>query len=335
MNYPEKYKKEYILLTGGAGYIGSSVAYYLLLKSKNVIIIDNFSNSNRNNLNKLPNQQNLLSFNIDCCNIASMEHIFISYKISTIIHLAGFKAVSESIEKPLLYYQNNLISTIHLLNLVKVYNIPKFIFSSSATVYGNLESPLSEDNKVGLDISNPYGQTKYMIERIITDVSKTIENTQFIILRYFNPIGTINNGLITDNHTNKPNNLMPIIINSIITKTKFQIFGSDYNTIDGTAARDYIHIEDLALGHISAIDFINPIGNFEIFNLGTGNPHTVLEIVKTFEKINSIQLNYTIGYRRPGDLESIYCSSKKANKILGWKAKKTIEEMCDFRYLFK
>ena len=338
MNYlncgtPEKYKKEYILLTGGAGYIGSSIAYFLLKSGKNVIIIDNYCNSSQSNTDNLPNQNNLLIFNINCCNQSALEHVFISYKINAIIHLAGYKAVAESIQKPLLYYENNLISTINLLNLVKSYNISKFIFSSSATVYGSTRSPLLETSQTGVGITNPYGQTKYFIERIIIDTANTLPKTQFVMLRYFNPVGTVENGLIVENPKDIPNNIMPVIIRSYKNKTSFQVFGSDYETKDGTPARDYIHIEDLARGHICALDYTSNQTNLEIFNLGTGNPYTVLEFINTFEQVNNVKLNYILGNRRPGDLETVYCDPKKAETMMGWKATKTIRDMCNFRFL--
>jgi len=326
-----------ILLTGGAGYIGSSIAYYLLKQGKNVIIVDNFENSTQQNIDNLPNKENLKIYNVDCCNYQSLEHIFKSNKIHTVIHLAGHKAVAESISSPLKYYENNLLSTMNILKCVSVYGIAKMIFSSSATVYGTQESPLYETTPIGKGITNPYGMTKYMGECMIMDVAKTIPKTDFIILRYFNPVGSVENGLICENPRDIPNNLMPVLIRSIREQQTLKVFGNDYGTHDGTPARDFIHIEDLAKGHISAIGFENPDKkqNLYVFNLGTGKSHTVMEVIHTFEKVNKMKISYEIVGRREGDLENVYCDPTVAREILGWKAEKTLTDMCDFRFLFQ
>jgi len=326
-------KKDYILLTGGAGYIGSSISYYLLLDNKNVIIIDNFSNCHENNVQSLPNRENLIVFNIDCCDYISMENIFKTHSISVIIHLAGLKAVSESIQLPMKYYENNLLSSINILKLTSLYCVKKFIFSSSATVYGNQLSPLSEETPTGVGITNPYGMTKYIIECMIKDYAQVNLSIDFVILRYFNPVGTIQRGLIVENPRDIPNNLMPVIVRNYLQNTRIKIFGNDYNTYDGTPARDYIHIEDLAKGHIKAIEYHNNHDNISIFNLGTGNSYTVLDVIKKFEHVNNVKLNYIFSDRRPGDLENVYCDPKKSNDELNWKAQCGLDEMCDFRHL--
>jgi UDP-glucose 4-epimerase len=326
-------KKDYILLTGGAGYIGSSISYYLLCDNKNVIIVDNFSNCHENNLKSLPNRKNLLVFNIDCCDYISMESIFKTHSISVIIHLAGLKAVSESIQLPMKYYEINLLSSINILKLMSLYSVKKFIFSSSATVYGNQLSPLSEETQTGIGITNPYGMTKYMIECMIKDFAKVHLSIDFVILRYFNPVGTVQHGLIIENPKDTPNNLMPVIVRNYLQNTTIQIFGNDYNTYDGTPARDYIHIEDLAKGHIKAIEYHNNHDNISIFNLGTGKSYTVLDVIKKFELVNNVKLNYIFSERRSGDLEDVYCNPEKSNKELNWKAQYGLDEMCDFRHL--
>jgi len=326
-------KKDYILLTGGAGYIGSSICYYLLRDNKNVIIVDNFSNCHENNLKSLPNRENLVVFNVDCCDYISMENIFKTNLISVIIHLAGLKAVSESIQLPIKYYENNLLSTINILKLMSVFSVKKLIFSSSATVYGNQLSPLCEQNTTGVGITNPYGMTKYMIECMINDFAKVHLSIDFVILRYFNPVGTVQHGLIVENPKDIPNNLMPVIVRNYLQNTPIYIFGNDYNTHDGTPARDYIHIEDLAKGHINAIEYHNNQNNISIFNLGTGKSYTVLDVIKKFEIVNDIKLNYIFTERRPGDLENVYCNPEKSNEELNWKAQYGLDEMCDFRHL--
>lgn len=328
-----KLDNEYILLTGGAGYIGSAISYYLLNDNKNIIIVDNLSKSNNVNLEKLPNKDNLIFFNVDCCDYNQMNNIFEQYKISTIIHLAGYKAVSESIEYPIIYYENNIVSSINILKLASMYKVKKFIFSSSCTVYGAQLSPLVEETRTGFGITNPYGMSKYIIETMIKDFALINISIQIIILRYFNPVGSVNNGQIIENPKDIPNNLIPVVLRNYINKTPILIFGKDYNTIDGTPARDYIHIEDLALGHIKAIDYDNKDNNLSIFNLGTGKSYTVLEVLKTFEKVNNISLNYKFVDRRPGDLENVYCDPQKSYNLLGWKANRDLEEMCDFTYL--
>lgn len=324
---------EYILLTGGAGYIGSAISFFLLDNKKNIIIVDNLSTSNNVNLEKLPNKDNLIFLNVDCCDYNLMNNIFEKYKISAIIHLAGYKAVAESIEYPIKYYENNIVSSINILKLASIYKVKKFIFSSSCTVYGNQLSPLVEETPTGAGITNPYGMSKYMIETMIKDFALVNSSIQIIILRYFNPVGSVKNGEIIENPKDTPNNLIPVVLHSYMNNTPIFVFGSNYSTIDGTPARDYIHIEDLALGHIKAIEYQNNNNNLSIFNLGTGKSYTVLEVLKTFEKVNNISLNYKFVDRRPGDLENVFCNPQKSFEYLGWKANRGLEEMCDFTHL--
>jgi UDP-glucose 4-epimerase len=317
-----------VLITGGAGYIGSSLAYLLLEQNYNVFIVDNFSNSNDNNIVNLPNKEFLTIYNYDCCDKYKLESIFIDNKIDIIVHMAGLKSVSESIHMSNHYYRTNLVITLNLLDLVEKYSIKRFIFSSSATVYGNSPSPLCETSLVGKGITNPYGWSKYMNEQIISDFSNVNKKTEFIILRYFNPVGSMRKGIINENPKNIPNNVMPVIISSYLSNNIVNIFGNDYTTKDGTAMRDYIHIEDLVNGHIKAVQYQMINTNYEVFNLGTGNPYSVLDLIKTFEKINNVKVNYKFDKRRSGDLELVFCNPEKANRLLNWKATRTLEDMC-------
>lgn len=262
-----------------------------------------------------------------------MENIFKTHSISVIIHLAGLKAVGESIQYPMKYYENNLLSSITILKLTKQFSVKKFIFSSSATVYGNQLSPLSEETQTGCGITNPYGMTKYMIECMIQDFAKVNTLIDFVILRYFNPVGTVEHGLIVENPRDVPNNLMPVIVRNYLQNITINVFGNDYHTHDGTPARDFIHIEDLANGHIKAVEYHNHQNNISIFNLGTGTSYTVLDVIKKFEQVNNVRLNYIFSERRPGDLENVFCDPTKSNLELKWKAEKGLNEMCDFQHL--
>ena len=330
-----------ILVTGGLGFIGSHIVVELLNNNYNVIVIDNLSNSKisvRDKIEKITNKTFEL-FVFDICNNILLDEIFEKFNISTIIHLAGLKAVNESIKNPLLYYNKNIISTLNLLEMVDKYNIQKFIFSSSATVYGiPTEIPLFENSTVGLNITNPYVKTKYMLEEIIKDFSITnniINKCQFVILRYFNPVGAHNSGLIGEDPNDITNNLMPYIL-KVATKqyNKLSIYGNDYSTRDGTCMRDFIHVVDLAKAHVASIIYNNINSNLEVFNIGTGIGTTVLELVNTFVSINNIDVLYEYAPRRQGDIESNYANVDKANNLLNWKAEKTIEDMCRDSYYF-
>lgn len=327
---------EYILLTGGLGFIGSHICVELLQLNYNVIVIDNLSNSKIEVKNKIETitQKTFELFVFDICNMQLLEDIFIKYKIISIIHLAGLKSVNESIKLPLKYYNINITTTLNLLSLVDKYNINRFIFSSSATVYGiPTEIPLNENSQIGINITNPYGKTKYMLEEIIKDFS--INSTcKFIILRYFNPVGAHESGLIGEDPNDIPNNLMPYIIKVATKEYKIlNIFGNDYNTPDGTCIRDFIHVVDLAKAHVIANTFILD-NNLEIFNIGSGKGFSVLKLVNTFSKINNIDIPYVFSDRRKGDIEKNYADVTKANNILSWKAQKTIEDICIDAYNF-
>ena len=327
-----------ILITGGTGFIGSHTVVELLKKDYECVIVDNLSNSDISVVDKIKNitGKTIDFFQIDLLNIKSLEEVFKKHNFDAVIHFAGLKAVGESIDKPLLYYETNLLSTINVLKLMEIYNIKKFIFSSSATVYGNSPSPMTENSKTGDGITNPYGMTKYMIEKILEDYIKTDKHLRIISLRYFNPVGAHSSGLIGENPKDNPNNLMPYVARVAVQNNtshyyekkynQVNIFGNDYNTKDGTGLRDYIHVVDLAEAHVKAYENIK-IG-YDFVNLGTGEGTTVLELIKCFEKVNKINIPYKIVERRPGDLEEVYCSPKKAKKLLNWEAKKTLEDMC-------
>lgn len=323
-----------VLVTGGIGYIGSHTVVELLENKYNVVVIDNFSNSKPEVIDAIKQitKKSFQFYEGNVCDKQIIEKIFINEKIDAVIHFAGYKAVGESVEKPLTYYRNNIDSTLTLLETMKKYNCKKIVFSSSATVYGNAEkSPITEENL--LSTTNPYGTTKLIIEGILNDLYKSDSSWSIAKLRYFNPIGAHKSGLIGENPNDIPNNLMPYIVKVAIGELDhLNIFGNDYNTIDGTGVRDYIHIVDLAKGHIKAIEYINDNSCCEAYNLGTGNGTSVLELVNTFSKVNNIKINYCITSRRSGDIDSCYANSSKAEKILKWKAINKIDDMCKDSY---
>ena len=325
-----------ILVTGGAGYIGSHTVVDLLENNYNVVIIDNFSNSKPKvleNIKKITNKD-FKFYEGDVQDKKLLEKIFTENKIEGVIHFAALKAVGESVEKPLEYYHNNLFSTITLLEVMKKYNSKNFIFSSSATVYGVPKSlPLKED--APLSVSNPYGATKLMIEDILKDLYASDNSWNIVILRYFNPVGCHSSHLIGEDPNGIPNNLMPYIVKVATGKLEqLSIFGDDYDTKDGTGVRDYIHVVDLALGHIAAIEKIDKEPGVYTYNLGTGVGYSVLDLVKTFSKVNNINVNYKIAPRRPGDIAECYADTTKASDELHWHATKTIEDMCRDSYNF-
>jgi UDP-glucose 4-epimerase len=327
---------EYVLVTGGLGFIGSHICVELLQQNYNVIVIDNLSNSKietRNQINKITNKK-FIFYNFDICDNISLNKIFKIFNITSTIHLAGLKSVNESISDPLLYYNTNITSTINLLKNINKHKIKKFIFSSSSTVYGSqLDMPLYETNKTGENITNPYGKSKYMIEEIISDFSKTSE-CKFIILRYFNPIGAHSSGLIGENPNNIPNNLMPYILRVVSGDYKeLKIYGNNYNTPDGTCIRDFIHVVDLAKAHIKSLEY-NNINNIEVFNIGTGKGTSVIELINTFIKVNQVDIPYVFDKRRDGDLPISFTNTDKANKLLNWYAEKNINDMCIDSYNF-
>lgn len=324
------------LLTGGLGYIGSHIAVQLLYKKTDdiVIIIDNLSNSNENKLDKIKNNifikniKNLFYYKIEMLNYDELDQSFIKHKIDIVIHLAGLKSVGESINKPINYYENNIIITFNLIKIMEKYNCKNLIFSSSATVYGNLKAPYKEDMIVGQSITNPYGKTKYMIEEILKDLYVSNNSWNIILLRYFNPVSHKTNEL-KETPNGIPNNLFPYLVKVHTGELEqLSVYGNDYETRDGTCIRDFIHVVDLADGHVAASQyiFIENIG-LKIYNLGTGYSVTVKELIDKFEEVNNTKLNYKFVNRRAGDLDICYADSSLAEKELGWKCKKTLDDI--------
>ncbi len=320
-----------VLLAGGAGYIGSHTCVELINAGHDVIIADNFSNSCPEAVARVEELTNrkIPLYEADVCDKTAVEKIFSENKIDAVIHFAGLKAVGESCEKPVEYYRNNIDSTLTLLESMKKHGVNNFIFSSSATVYGTPETvPLVETMPTGSP-TNPYGWTKLMMEQILTDTASANPDMSIVILRYFNPIGAHESGRIGEDPNGIPNNLMPYITQVAAGRLEsLGVFGNDYPTHDGTGVRDYIHVVDLAKGHVKAIDYSAEHKGTEIFNLGTGTGYSVLDIVKAFSKVNNIEIPYEIKPRRSGDIAECYADASKAEKMLGWTAEKNLEEMC-------
>lgn len=319
-----------ILVTGGAGFIGSHTVVELLEKGEDIVIVDNFVNSKPEVLEKIKKitEKDFKFYEVDLLDKENLEKVFIENKIEAVIHFAGLKAVGESVEKPIEYYHNNITGTLILLELMKKYNCKKIIFSSSATVYGTPKTvPIKED--FPLSTTNPYGSTKLMIEQILKDVCIADKEFCAILLRYFNPIGAHKSGLLGESPNGIPNNLMPYINQVALGKLDhLNVFGNDYPTVDGTGVRDYIHVVDLAKGHVKALKKAREITGAEAYNLGTGKGYSVLEIVKAFEDANNIKIKYEITARRAGDIAECYADPSKAKQELGWEATKNLEEMC-------
>lgn len=319
-----------ILVTGGAGFIGSHTVVELLEKGEDIVIVDNFVNSKPEVLEKIKKitEKNFKFYEVDLLDKENLEKVFIENKIEAVIHFAGLKAVGESVEKPIEYYHNNITGTLILLELMKKYNCKKIIFSSSATVYGTPKTvPIKED--FPLSTTNPYGSTKLMIEQILKDVCIADKEFCAILLRYFNPIGAHKSGLLGESPNGIPNNLMPYINQVALGKLDhLNVFGNDYSTVDGTGVRDYIHVVDLAKGHVKALKKAREITGAEAYNLGTGKGYSVLEIVKAFEDANNIKIKYEITARRAGDIAECYADPSKAKQELDWEATKNLEEMC-------
>lgn len=321
-----------ILLPGGAGYIGSHTAVELLKKGKDIVIIDNFSNSNIKAIDAIKKitGKDFKFYQIDYMDREKLEKVFEENNIEAVMNFAGYKAVGESVKKPLEYYDNNVSGAIVLLETMKKYNCKKFIFSSSATVYGEPEKiPLTEDCKTG-GTTNPYGTTKLFIEQILKDLYTSDNTWDICILRYFNPVGAHESGLIGEEPKGIPNNLMPYIVRVAAGKLEqLSVFGNDYNTHDGTGVRDYIHVVDLAKGHIKALEKLEKENEgLYIYNLGTGTGYSVLDMVKSFENATGQKVNYKIVDRRPGDIAECYADPKKAKEELEWEAEKNLEDMC-------
>lgn len=316
-----------VLVTGGAGYIGSHTVVELLNSGYEVVVFDNFENSDPMILNKI-NQITGKSIKVYHKDVRDqMDDILEHQKIDAVIHFAAYKSVGESVDDPLRYYDNNINGLINLLQYCEMYKIEKFIFSSSCSIYGNVDSlPVNENTKVS-EPESPYAYTKMVGERILKDFTK-IKNLRGISLRYFNPVGAHVSGLIGESPINKPNNLFPIICNSVINNEKMSIFGGDYPTRDGTAIRDYVHVSDIAKAHVKALDYMFTNNDkYDVFNLGTGNGVSVLEAINSFEKENNVKVNYEIVGRRAGDVDQIFSDSSKAKKKLGWEPEFGVSEM--------
>ncbi|MDD6058874.1 MAG: UDP-glucose 4-epimerase GalE [Ruminococcus sp.] len=320
-----------ILVTGGAGYIGSHTIIELIAAGHDVVVVDNLCNSSKAAIDRVEKitGASIQFYEVDIRDKEALNTILDSHAIDACIHFAGLKAVGESVTHPHEYYDNNITGTLNLIGALRSHNIKNIIFSSSATVYGEPQMiPITEDCPKGI-CTNPYGWTKWMIEQMLTDLHTADPTYNIVLLRYFNPIGAHESGLIGENPDGVPNNLMPYITQVAVGKRdKLHIFGNDYNTPDGTGVRDYIHVVDLARGHVKALEAIKRNCGVEVYNLGTGKGYSVLDIVKAFEKVNGVHIPYVIDPRRPGDIATCYSDPSKAWTELGWKAEYGIEEMC-------
>ena len=327
-----------VLVTGGLGFIGSETVLALIANKHQVVIVDDLANSKEKVLDRIEELSGIRSpfYKVDCCIYEDFKKVFEQEKFDAVIHFAGLKAVGESVSKPIEYYTNNLLSTLVLLRLMKEYGVKNLVFSSSATVYGVPKHvPLYETDPVG-SATNPYGQTKIMIERILTDTQKADPSLNIALLRYFNPIGAHPSGLLGEDPNGIPNNLMPYITQVAIGKLKeLRIWGDDYPTPDGTGVRDYIHVVDLAEGHVATLKKLEEKPGLVIYNLGTGKGTSVLELVHAFEKANGIKIPYQILARRPGDVAANFANCDKAYKELHWKARFNIEDACRDAYNFQ
>ena len=320
-----------ILLTGGTGFIGSHTAVELIESGFDAVIADNLANSEVSVIDRVEQitGRRPAFYHADVTDPEAVERIFSEQEIDAVVHFAGLKAVGESVEKPLTYYRNNLGATLTLLEAMKKHQVKQFIFSSSATVYSLVdEVPFTEESGP-LGCTNPYGWTKYMIEQILKDVAAADPDMSVVLLRYFNPVGAHESGLIGEKPAGVPNNLMPYIQQVAQgIRPQLNVFGNDYPTHDGTGVRDYIHVVDLAKGHVAALKYARTHKGCEVFNLGTGCGYSVLDLVKTFERVNGVEIPYEIVGRRAGDIATCYADTAKAERMLGWKAEKGIEEMC-------
>lgn len=326
-----------ILVTGGLGFIGSHAVVELLDAGYDVVVVDNLFNSSVDVIDKIKEitGKSFKFYQEDVCDLDALEKIFSENKIDAVMHFAGYKAVGESVKKPIMYYENNLVSTLHLCKKMIEHDCFKFIFSSSATVYGDPEVlPITEECRVG-GTTNPYGTTKLMIERILADINVSNPKFSVVILRYFNPIGAHRSGLIGEKPNGIPNNLMPYIVRVASGELEIlSVFGDDYDTPDGTGVRDYIHVVDLAKGHLCALEKVLKDDGVFYYNLGTGHGYSVLDLVKNFEKVNGVEVPYKIVGRREGDIASCYADPSKALKELGWKAELGLEDMMRDSYNF-
>lgn len=320
-----------VLLAGGAGYIGSHTAVELLNAGYQVVIVDDYSNSSPEAVHRIEKitGKRVISYEADVKNKEKMRYIFSENHIDCVIHFAGLKAVGESVRLPLKYYRNNIDTTLTLLECMEEAGVNQFVFSSSATVYGEENEPPYVETMHRGRCSNPYGWTKVMMEQILEDAAKANPELSVILLRYFNPIGAHESGLIGEDPQGIPNNLMPYIAQVAVgRRDHLTVFGGDYPTPDGTCLRDYIHVMDLANGHVKAVEYAAEHKGVEIFNLGTGTPYSVLDIIHAFEKATGVKVKYEIGPRRAGDLPEVWADSTKAQNVLGWRAERTLEDMC-------
>lgn len=327
LKFPEN---SLFLVTGGAGFIGSHTIVELLSENNEVVVLDNFCNSKPIVLDRIKKitGKDFKFYKADLLDYDAIDKIFEENEIDSVIHFAGLKAVGESVLQPLRYYHNNLTGTFNLCNVMQKHGVKRIVFSSSATVYGKPESvPIRED--FPLSTTNPYGETKLMIERILKDVFVSDNEWSISVLRYFNPIGAHKSGLIGEDPKGIPNNLLPYITQVASGKREYlSVFGNDYNTHDGTGVRDYIHVVDLAKAHLRALARAEKVSGIEYFNIGTGVGYSVLDIVNAYEKATGIKINYIIAPRRPGDIDECYADPTKAYEVLGWKAEYNIEDMC-------
>ena len=318
-----------ILVSGGAGYIGSHTVIQLVASGHDVVIVDNFSNSRPTVLARMESLTGtrLAAHSFDLCDYDKTEHLFAAEDFDAVIHFAGYKAVGESVEKPLDYYENNLVSTFSLVRAMQKYDVDKLVFSSSATVYGTDQAGATEDRRTFA--TNPYGWTKVMQEQILRDVAAAAPQMRFALLRYFNPVGAHESGTIGEDPSGIPNNLMPFIAQVAVgQRDKLMVFGDDYDTVDGTGVRDYIHVEDLAAGHVAALEALTTTTEpVNTWNLGSGHGTSVLELLHAFERAVGRELPYEVVARRPGDVATSYADPSKANEELGWSTKKSIDEM--------
>jgi len=320
-----------VLVTGGAGYIGSHTCLELLNKGYGVIVVDNLCNSNPESLKRVESLtgKSILFYEGDVRDETLLRRIFAENSIGCVIHFAGLKAVGESVAMPWEYYDNNLNSTLVLTKVMRDVQVQKIIFSSSATVYtADNEMPLKETSRTG-SCTNPYGWTKYMTEQILSGMANADPNWSICLLRYFNPIGAHESGRIGEDPRGIPNNLMPYITQVAVgRREQLSVFGNDYDTPDGTGVRDYIHVVDLAKGHVAAVDYVANHAGCEVFNLGTGTGYSVLDMVHTFQEVNKVDVPYVIAPRRPGDIATCYADPAKSAQKLGWRAEKTLTDMC-------
>ena len=320
-----------ILVTGGAGYIGSHAAVELLGHGYEIVIVDNLSNSNIEAVNRIKelSGKEFAFYEMDLLDKGALEEVFNKHSFEAVIHFAGLKAVGESVAIPLKYYHNNITGTINLLETMAAHNVKSLVFSSSATVYGYPEV-VPIDESFPLSVTNPYGRTKLMIEDILRDLHASDSTWKIALLRYFNPIGAHHSGRIGESPTGIPNNLMPYITQVAIgRREKLSVFGNDYNTTDGTGVRDYIHVVDLVLGHIKALEYLKHNDGIDTFNLGTGTGYSVLELVEAFKTATGKDIPYELVDRRPGDVAICYANPEKAEQLLGWKAEKNLQQMCE------